>query len=210
MKILSRIERERERKKQEILDAAEKLFLKEGFKGTSMAEIAQKSEFSKRTVYKYFGSKEELYSAIALRGIELFQEVILQSIQNKETGFDKLRSIANSIVNLKKINKNYAQIILYFLTQSINNNKPTDGFNNCKQLIDKIRSLIQQFIEEGIKDGSIKKDIDIKKMGLAAQTIFMGLYMLDNSMYSHFMPKDITFNEIFEYNINLLLSLIKS
>jgi len=209
MKKLNRMERERERKKEEILDAAEKLFLKDGFKDTSMDEIAKKSEFSKRTIYKYFGSKEELYAAIALRGIQLFLHVILDSIKGQNTGFDKLKSIATSIVNLKKINKNYAQVIFYFLTQSASKNKSTEGFKNCQKLIENIRDLIQKFIEDGINDGSIRKDIDVKKMALAAQSIFMGLYLLDNSIYSNFLPQDVTFNEIFEYNINILLSLIK-
>ena len=208
--MLKRLDRERERKKEEIIDAAEKLFLKDGFKETSMDEIAKKSEFSKRTVYKYFGSKEELYASIALRGIKVFQDVILQSVKNQKTGFDKLAAIANSIVNLKKINKNYAQIILYFLTQAMDKNKNSEGIKNCKKLIENIRNLIQQFIEEGIQDGSIRKDLDVVKMTFAAQTIFVGLYMVDNSVFVNFIPENITFNEIFEYNINILLSLIKA
>lgn len=204
-----RLKREKEKKKKEILDAAEKLFLTEGFKETSMDEIAKKSEFSKRTVYKYFGSKEELFSEIAFRGIEKFKKIILESIKDQKTGFDKIRAIAESIVNLKKINKNYAKVIFYFLTQSVNKNKTTEGLKNCKILMTKILELIQKFIEEGINDGSIKNGVDVSKIGISAQTIFLGLYLIDNSLYEYLLPDNITFNEIFEYSINILLSIIK-
>ena len=210
MKKNTRLEREKEKKKKEIIDAAEQIFLKEGFKDTSMDEIAKRSEFSKRTVYKYFGSKEELFAEIALRGIGMFQQIIIESVKDKRTGFDKIRAIADSIVNLKRINKNYAKVIFYFLTQSMNNNKLTESIKNCKKLMLNIRTLINQFMQEGINDGSIKRDIDFTKIGLVAQTIFVGLYMIDNSVYQYLIGDDITFNEIFEYSINFLLSLIKN
>ncbi|OHD24011.1 MAG: hypothetical protein A2086_06740 [Spirochaetes bacterium GWD1_27_9] len=206
-----RLEREKERKRQEIIDAAEKLFFLEGFKETSMDEIAKKSEFSKRTVYKYFDSKEELYSAIALRGLELFQKIIRESSQNQKTGFDKLSSIAKSLIELKKININYTKIITYFLTQVFNSNVKGNNIELCRQNVINMRIIIDNFLKEGIEDKSIKADIDIKKTVLSIQTILVGMYMINDQIFDYFLVNnDISFNEIFEYNINLMLSLIKN
>ncbi|PDP86641.1 TetR family transcriptional regulator [Glycomyces fuscus] len=52
------------RKRRAILDAAEEVFLKGGYLGTNMDEIAALSEVSKQTVYKHFGSKEGLFVEI--------------------------------------------------------------------------------------------------------------------------------------------------
>jgi len=123
----NRIEREKERKRREIIDVAEKLFFKEGFKETSMDAIAKKAEYSKRTIYKYFGSKEEVYSAIALRGVELLQKIIMKGSENQKTGFDKLFSVARSLIELKKVNPNYAKVIAYFLNQVFEENKKKRG-----------------------------------------------------------------------------------
>lgn len=49
------------RKHQAILDAAEKIFLRDGYLGTSMDEVATRSRVSKQTIYKHFGSKEALF-----------------------------------------------------------------------------------------------------------------------------------------------------
>ena len=49
------------RKHQAILDAAELIFLRDGYLGTSMDEVAARSQVSKQTVYKHFGSKQALF-----------------------------------------------------------------------------------------------------------------------------------------------------
>lgn len=52
------------RKRRAILDAATGVFLKSGYLGTNMDEIAARSGVSKQTVYKHFASKEALFIEI--------------------------------------------------------------------------------------------------------------------------------------------------
>ena len=52
------------RKRRAILDAATTLFLRNGYRGTSMDEIAALAGVSKQTVYKHFADKERLFSEI--------------------------------------------------------------------------------------------------------------------------------------------------
>lgn len=52
------------RKRKAILDAATDVFLKHGYLGTNMDEIAALSGVSKQTVYKHFSSKEALFIEI--------------------------------------------------------------------------------------------------------------------------------------------------
>jgi TetR/AcrR family transcriptional repressor of mexJK operon len=49
------------RKHRAILEAAEEMFLRGGYLGTNMDELAALSQVSKQTVYKHFGSKEALF-----------------------------------------------------------------------------------------------------------------------------------------------------
>jgi AcrR family transcriptional regulator len=53
-----------QRKRQAILDAAEAVFLRDGFVGANIDEVAQLSGVSKQTIYNHFGSKEELFVAL--------------------------------------------------------------------------------------------------------------------------------------------------
>ena len=52
------------RKRKAIVDAAVEIFLRSGYLGTSMDEVAALSEVSKQTVYKHFSSKEALFIEI--------------------------------------------------------------------------------------------------------------------------------------------------
>ncbi len=56
----SRREREKEERRRYILNKAQSLFARKGFLGTSMAEIADASEFAVGSLYTFFSSKEEI------------------------------------------------------------------------------------------------------------------------------------------------------
>lgn len=69
-----------ERKRRAILDAATEIFLRNGYPGTSMDEIAAQAAVSKQTVYKQFASKEALFVTIitgmtSLAGDEVQREI---------------------------------------------------------------------------------------------------------------------------------------
>jgi AcrR family transcriptional regulator len=57
------------RKRQAILDAATEAFLRNGYLGTSMDEIAANAQVSKQTVYKHFADKERLFHAIVTSAV---------------------------------------------------------------------------------------------------------------------------------------------
>ena len=68
MGVSERKERERERRREDILDAAEKVFFEKGIDLATMEDVALTAELSKATLYLYFSSKEEIYFAIFVRG----------------------------------------------------------------------------------------------------------------------------------------------
>lgn len=62
--------RKKARRRQEILDAAGHLFAINGFDATTLADIAQETGVSPPTVSNYFGSKENILSALIFEGAE--------------------------------------------------------------------------------------------------------------------------------------------
>src|SRR5882672_6954077 len=60
----------------QMLDAAERVFAERGYYAASMDEIAERAEISKRMIYMYFGSKEDLYIASMERACaRLFEQL---------------------------------------------------------------------------------------------------------------------------------------
>jgi len=62
-----------------ILAAATTLFLRSGFKGTSMDEVASLAEVSKQTVYKHFADKEALFREI-VEGVTGSSDAVIEVI----------------------------------------------------------------------------------------------------------------------------------
>ena len=58
------------RKRRAILEAATTVFLRSGYLGTSMDEIAALARVSKQTVYKHFADKESLFIAIVTAAVD--------------------------------------------------------------------------------------------------------------------------------------------
>jgi AcrR family transcriptional regulator len=67
MGIKERKERERERRKQQIIVAAKRVFSEKGFNRATMEDIAREAELSPGTLYLYFKNKEELYASLSVR-----------------------------------------------------------------------------------------------------------------------------------------------
>jgi TetR/AcrR family transcriptional repressor of mexJK operon len=69
-----------ERKRQSILDAGQSLFLRQGYRGTSVDEIAARAQVSKQTVYKHFGDKQDLLFAIVSAALQSAAEPVMERI----------------------------------------------------------------------------------------------------------------------------------
>jgi AcrR family transcriptional regulator len=66
MGIQERRNREKQLLRQEILDAAREMFVREGYEGVSMRKIADRIEYSPTTIYHYFDDKADLLSQIIM------------------------------------------------------------------------------------------------------------------------------------------------
>jgi TetR/AcrR family transcriptional regulator, mexJK operon transcriptional repressor len=76
------------RKRSAILEAATTLFLRAGYLGTSMDEIAALARVSKQTVYKHFADKESLFSAIVTAAVDEAGDPVLEEASALGEGDD--------------------------------------------------------------------------------------------------------------------------
>jgi TetR/AcrR family transcriptional regulator, mexJK operon transcriptional repressor len=69
-------EKRSDRKHRQIMQAAAKVFVAEGYDGTSMDEIAAKASVSKQTIYKHFSDKDHLFAEIVLATTQQVDHVV--------------------------------------------------------------------------------------------------------------------------------------
>jgi AcrR family transcriptional regulator len=89
------------RKRAAILDAATTLFLRTGYRGTSMDEIAALAAVSKQTVYKHFADKERLFAAIVTGTVKDVSDPVYDEARRLEDSGDveaDLRGLARRLL----------------------------------------------------------------------------------------------------------------
>ena len=73
-------------KEKQIVDAARKLFYKFGFKKVSMDEIAREAGVTKKTIYRYFDSKEALLEYFIQEELQNMKAII-EEVESKNLDF---------------------------------------------------------------------------------------------------------------------------
>ncbi len=82
-------------KRQSILDAAVELFLEKGFAKTTMGEINVKAGCSKRTLYSYFSSKDELFVESVISHLEEYLKDIASTLYDPQAD---LKTVLHKLV----------------------------------------------------------------------------------------------------------------
>ena len=109
--VLKQVVRERVTKsplerKQELIDAATRLFNERGYEQTAVSDIVREVEVAQGTFYYYFSSKEEILEAVIEKDMALLEESVRQ-IMRKE-GADaamKINAIVNGIIGISSSRK---------------------------------------------------------------------------------------------------------
>jgi TetR/AcrR family transcriptional regulator len=73
------VERDADRSRQAILDAAERIFAGQGFDATSLQEIGRAANVSRSTPAYFFGNKRDLYEAVLARVVARAQATMLEA-----------------------------------------------------------------------------------------------------------------------------------
>src|SRR3712207_28839 len=85
--VLTRAERQ-QRTREELVDAAERLFSKQGFHATSIDAVAAEAGFTKGAVYSNFESKEDLFFAVYERRVDRRVEEMEAALRDATTAHD--------------------------------------------------------------------------------------------------------------------------
>jgi AcrR family transcriptional regulator len=133
MGIPERKQREKERRRNEIVDAAERVFFSQGMENSTMDDVAEESELSKGTLYIYFKSKEDLYLAITKRGLDILTELFEKATGNASSGLEKIYAIGQAYSDFSKIHTDYFQAMVYF---DLRVKEISDESTNAKACID--------------------------------------------------------------------------
>jgi len=180
MGIAERRQREKEKRRRAIIAAAEKVFFTKGIEPATMDDVAEEAELSKGTLYLYFKNKDDLLHAIVHRGLDILYKRFEKVARGREPGIEKLQAIGKAYIGFFQEDRNHFDIMMHKDPSRI---ELTDIEENpniacCKETGDRIFSLLVQVIESGIKDGSIRPDLEPLKLSITLWGQLSGVFHL--------------------------------
>ncbi|MFX1489777.1 MAG: TetR/AcrR family transcriptional regulator [Promethearchaeota archaeon] len=175
-----RKEREKEKRREEIIEVAERLFLSQGFEDTTMDQIANKAEFSKGTLYNYFESKDDLYLTIGVKAYDFLIEITNEFIQKQKPGLQQIMAIGYAYYEFTKKYPNYAFIFrdLGYKFMRINLKPENELSLSEKDYLmqsNLYREIFMQVLNEAIQIKAIRDDIRPIMIGVTLSSLTSGL-----------------------------------
>ncbi len=134
-----------------ILDTAERLFRHYGYTKTNVADIAKELGMSPANIYRFFASKTEIHQALARRMLAASYDLAVSNISSAGTAVEGLRLYAlgqhrMTLETMLHENKVHEMVVIAIEQQ----------WNVIKEHIERIRVLVADLIDRGIKAGEFR------------------------------------------------------
>ncbi len=170
MGIAERKEREKQQRREEIIQSAESIFFSKGFDRSTMDMVAEKAELSKGTLYLYFPSKEELYVAVARRAIQLLRRHTSEAAEAEGNALEKLGRIGRACIGFSQTHPDHMRAIM-----TLEEMEPMGlsiSESGVQEMIYKESTVgsVIQLVELGVAEKLIRSDIPAM---LVAHTLWM-------------------------------------
>jgi len=180
MGIDDRKEKDKEIRRNDIIDAAERVFFRDGYNDATMNNVAKEAEFSKRTVYVYFNSKEQIYFEVMVRGYKLLIAMLEnERLHNKQmNALDQIRQIGTTLYRFSIDYPNYFTAIVEYENgeMDFNNGIPDKSREECYALGEKLSLLLSSALYEGIEQGVIRSELDVVNTTLILWACIIGVF----------------------------------
>lgn len=130
------------------MQAAEKIFVRDGYDGARMQSIADEAEINKAMLHYYFRSKEKLFQQVLVQKINAFLPKIIGLVQAELTILEKFEAIVDGYLKMLTDNPRLPMFVLFstYRNPVILEQFPQEVFH----------SLIG-FIKKAIRSGELKK-----------------------------------------------------
>ncbi|MFW9996549.1 MAG: TetR/AcrR family transcriptional regulator [Candidatus Odinarchaeota archaeon] len=205
---LSRREREKLKRRNDIVEAAERRFFEKGFDGVSMDDIAGDVELSKATLYLYFKNKQSLYYAVVLKGMVILRDTFKKAVETEITGLKKILAIAQSFFEYMQYHSDH-----YRLNRSARGERFVKMLKNGEidsaeiyiGLTVELLDLLKNAVISGIRDGTLRKDLDSLQTTMFLGVAIEAAVQITPEYRILLQQSDLTIEGYIQHSINVLL-----
>ena len=142
-------------KRRLILDAAIRVFARQGFHRCRVSDIAREADVAYGLVYHYFRSKDEVLDTLFTERWTLLLDAIAEADRSDSSAREKLRSIAGFIIDSYSNDPDLMKVIIVEVTRAAN----SFGRTHLPE-IRRAYDLIAKIVADAEAAGEFRNDVD--------------------------------------------------
>jgi AcrR family transcriptional regulator len=194
----------KEKRREELVDAALRVFSRVGFATAKMEDVAVEAGTSKGTVYLYFDSKEHLFEEmVKAKMLPLFVEAEAELAVDVGSAEERLKAHVKFFYK-KILNSDRRQIMRLIMAEGPNFPHLAECYH--ANILSRGQAMMMAIIEEGVEKGEFRA---LNGHGLA-QNVFAGalLAAMWKLIFDPYQPLDL--DAYYETHVDLVLNGLKA
>ncbi len=157
MGIQERKARERERRRQNIMMAAKRVFTAKGFEGSTMEDIAREAELSPGTLYLYFKNKDELYASLSLRVLQFMTVRLEHAVQDSGSTYDeKKKALVDAMFDIYEFDPIILNNMFHLQSSEALKSLSEELLTEINGLSRKALRMITSVFADGMDSGAVR------------------------------------------------------
>lgn len=198
MGIKERREREKDERREEIIEAAGGVFFKKGLADATMDEIALAAELSKGTLYLYYKSKEDLYLAVMLKGMEIMSDLFKSAVSTDEPSLKQIANLGEAYYQFFEKHREYFRMFSFYESPLFHTQVSPDMLELCSAHDREVWELVMAPIKRGLEEGMLHK-------GLVPMEVAVMLWSNSNGLMRLIDRQGEYWKESFGVDVSVLL-----
>lgn len=191
--------------REHILTVAQSLFMSRGIEAVTMNEIAKEAGYSKATLYVYFQNKEEIVGLLVLESMKKLHDYIESALNTYKKTRERYDAICLSVLRYSKEFPFYFKMVLDKINIDFTTAEYLPEEKETYIIGEEINKKLRWFLNEGIKAGELRSDMEIVPTTIAFLGMLSGLIRISENKEAYIgQESGFTKEEFIYYGFGLL------
>lgn len=202
-----RKQQDREQREGLLLDTAHALLEEVGFSNLTLEKLAARTDFSKGTIYNHFSSKEDLLTAMCVRGMQLQLGLYLKARDFSKISRERIMGLHYAYHVYAKRNPTLFMCVLSALSPHVMEKTSAERMEDRRTLESRIARVVDEVVKAALDAGDIddSQGFEVADLSFANWALGFGTTALLQSAQQAVSIRRLEVPVAFRRNVTLLL-----
>lgn len=208
--IAERRQEERDRRRTEIVDAADALYAESGWDAVTMDRVARRARLSRALVYVYFKDKSDLHLALVERALGILLARFEAARGGKRSGIEELEAIGRAYVAFSREQPHYYDACSRYQSHACGEAcagadvPPNEAA--CMAAGHRVHEAIVESLNRGVADGSVRSNLgDPYVTALSLWAFSHGVIQIASSKGGQIEHEGVPVQQFIDHALSLVL-----